>query len=138
MSKRRELDISAVSACFAIRIDESGRVEQIRAAYGGMAATPARAYAVENEMLGHPLTDERVNAGITLAQPSHPWTTIEVRHGIDGTVAENLLRGFVSEFVNQVPVQLSDRPSGTVMSGGEMSHPRVVMRQDPMKVRVCT
>ena len=34
------------------------------------------------------------------------------------TVAENLLRGFVSEFVNQVPVQLSDRPSGTVMSGG--------------------
>ena len=62
MSKRRELDISAVSACFAIRMDESGRVEQIRAAYGGMARR-RQAYAVENELLGHPLTDERVNAG---------------------------------------------------------------------------
>ena len=119
VSKRRELDISAVSACFAIRIDESGRVEQIRAAYGGMAATPARAYAVENELLGHPLTDERVNAGTrTLATTFTPMDDHRGSAWYRRTVAENLLRGFVSEFVNQVPVQLSDRPSGTVMSGG--------------------
>ena len=56
VSKRRELDISAVSN-FAIRVDQDNRVEHVRLAYGGMAATPLRAYAVEHQLLGQPLDD---------------------------------------------------------------------------------
>ena len=46
LSKRRDQDISTVAAGYRLRI-ESGRVEEGRIAFGGMAATPKRAMAVE-------------------------------------------------------------------------------------------
>lgn len=53
VSRRRELDICAVSAAFALRVEE-GRVAHVRLAYGGMAATPARALRTEAALLGRP------------------------------------------------------------------------------------
>ena len=46
LSKRRDQDISTVAAGYRLRI-KSGRVEDARIAFGGMAATPKRAMAVE-------------------------------------------------------------------------------------------
>jgi xanthine dehydrogenase small subunit len=46
LSKRRDQDISTVAAGYRLKI-ESGRVEDARIAFGGMAATPKRATAVE-------------------------------------------------------------------------------------------
>ena len=40
VSKRRELDISAISSVFALAVNELGEVTHVRLAYGGMAATP--------------------------------------------------------------------------------------------------
>ena len=46
LSKRRDQDISAVAAGYRLRI-KAGRIEDVRIAFGGMAATPRRARAVE-------------------------------------------------------------------------------------------
>ena len=47
VSKRREMDISAVSAAFCVELDERGIVTQARLAFGGVAASPARARRAE-------------------------------------------------------------------------------------------
>ena len=52
VSKRRELDISTVSACFAVDLDGQGTVRQARLAYGGVAAMPSRAKQTEQALLG--------------------------------------------------------------------------------------
>jgi xanthine dehydrogenase molybdopterin binding subunit/xanthine dehydrogenase small subunit len=54
VSKRREMDISTVSAAFRIVTDAAGLVTDARLAYGGVAATPARALAAETALLGQP------------------------------------------------------------------------------------
>jgi xanthine dehydrogenase small subunit len=55
ISKRFDQDISAVCGCFNIQI-KAGTVVSARIAYGGMAATPKRATAVEAALLGRPWT----------------------------------------------------------------------------------
>ena len=52
VSKRIMDDISTVAAAFALRLSEDGKIEEIRLAYGGVAATPARATAIEDAMPG--------------------------------------------------------------------------------------
>ncbi|MGC8469430.1 MAG: xanthine dehydrogenase small subunit [Acetobacteraceae bacterium] len=51
LSKRFDQDISAVCAAFALTL-EAGRVSGFRAGFGGLAATPARAPAIEAAVLG--------------------------------------------------------------------------------------
>ncbi|KAA2314665.1 xanthine dehydrogenase small subunit [Pseudooceanicola sediminis] len=51
LSKRLDQDISAVCGCFNIVV-EGGRVASARIAFGGMAATPKRAAAVEAAITG--------------------------------------------------------------------------------------
>jgi xanthine dehydrogenase molybdopterin binding subunit/xanthine dehydrogenase small subunit len=55
VSKRREMDISTVSAAFRIATDDHGLVTEARLAYGGVAATPARALKTEIALIGKPL-----------------------------------------------------------------------------------
>ena len=43
-------DISTVAAAFAIELNDAGRVESMRLAYGGVAATPIRAIEAEAEL----------------------------------------------------------------------------------------
>lgn len=81
VSKRRMDDISSVSAAFALELDGAGRVELLHAAYGGIAAVPLRARALEAHArgrlwnaetlaelgqvarrLGTPLSDHRASA----------------------------------------------------------------------------
>lgn len=60
VSKRREMDIATISAAFRIVTDHRGRITEARLAYGGVAATPARALKTEAALIGKPLeaTDE--------------------------------------------------------------------------------
>jgi xanthine dehydrogenase molybdopterin binding subunit/xanthine dehydrogenase small subunit len=57
VSKRREMDISTVSAAIRIAHDENGVITAARLAYGGVAATPARALKVEAALLGGNIGD---------------------------------------------------------------------------------
>jgi xanthine dehydrogenase small subunit len=56
VSKRVLDDISTVSAAFALTLDGEGRVARLRAAYGGIAATPLRALEIEHLAAGAPWT----------------------------------------------------------------------------------
>lgn len=57
VAKRRFDDISSVSTAFALQLDD-GRVSSIRIGMGGVAATPIRALAAEEALLGQPWTEE--------------------------------------------------------------------------------
>jgi xanthine dehydrogenase molybdopterin binding subunit/xanthine dehydrogenase small subunit len=57
VSKRRELDISIVAAAFRVDLDAAGVVRVARLAFGGVAAMPSRALAVEAALVGKKLAD---------------------------------------------------------------------------------
>ncbi len=52
VSKRREMDISTVSGCFAVRFAEAGSIVHARLAFGGVAAMPLRARNTEQALIG--------------------------------------------------------------------------------------
>jgi xanthine dehydrogenase molybdopterin binding subunit/xanthine dehydrogenase small subunit len=52
VSKRREMDISTVAACFAVTVDPGGIITKARLAYGGVAALPVRAKKTEAALGG--------------------------------------------------------------------------------------
>ncbi len=58
VSKRVLDDISTVSGAFALTLDGDGRVERMRAAYGGVAATPLYAPSLGDLAFGRPWTDD--------------------------------------------------------------------------------
>lgn len=51
-SKRKEDDIAIVTACFRVRLDDKGCVEQVALAYGGMAPTSILAKKTQDSLLG--------------------------------------------------------------------------------------
>ncbi|MEO9778648.1 MAG: xanthine dehydrogenase small subunit [Sedimentitalea sp.] len=61
LSKRFDQDISAVCGCFNVTVAD-GVVTQAKIAFGGMAATPKRADAVEDALIGKSWTKETINA----------------------------------------------------------------------------
>lgn len=61
ISKRRFDDISSVAIAFALDI-EGGLVTSARIGLGGVAATPIRAYATENALIGRPWNVETVRS----------------------------------------------------------------------------
>jgi xanthine dehydrogenase molybdopterin binding subunit/xanthine dehydrogenase small subunit len=60
VSKRREMDISTVSACFALDLDSRGLIRRARLAYGGVAPTPVRALRAEEALIGKPWCEPTV------------------------------------------------------------------------------
>ncbi|HEX8897735.1 MAG TPA: xanthine dehydrogenase small subunit, partial [Chthoniobacterales bacterium] len=57
VSKRREMDISTVAACFSVEFDENGTITKARLAYGGVAALPVRAKKTEAALIGKQWSD---------------------------------------------------------------------------------
>ena len=118
VSKRRELDISSVSAAMMVVINSSGNVEDIRLAYGGMAATTARAIGAEDRLRGGPWTEAAVSAAAGML--SDDFTPLSDHRGSDwyrATVAANLLLGFYLETLESPLPTLPETPSGTVLGG---------------------
>lgn len=114
VSKRQELDISAVSAGFFVRL-EGGQVTEARLAYGGMAATPKRATHVEQALIGQPWTEDAVTAASDLlAQDFAPIDDHRGSAWYRRTVARNLLIGFFLETEQTHQPRLPYRPTGTV------------------------
>lgn len=62
VSKRREMDISIVSAGLCIDLDESGTVVAARLGFGGIAPTPALAARTAAFLTGRPWTEETIAA----------------------------------------------------------------------------
>ena len=116
VSKRRELDISAVCSAFAVRLDEQGQVAEIRLCYGGMAATTRRAASTEAALLGQVWNRESVDRA--LVQLSEDFQPIDDQRGsgwFRATLARNLLLGFFLETEATPFHSLPDRPSSTLI-----------------------
>ena len=119
VSKRRELDISAVSAGMAVSVDVAGRVENVRLGYGGLAATPKRATQTEAALKGQPWTEATVRAVLDLLEQD--FTPMSDHRGSAWyrmRVAKNLLLGFYLETQQTAQPRLTPRHSGTVQPGG--------------------
>jgi xanthine dehydrogenase small subunit len=66
VSRRKDVDIAAVSGGFALRLDAIGRVESIILAYGGMADHTRRAIAAEDFLCGRPWARDVVEKALPL------------------------------------------------------------------------
>lgn len=102
VSKRRELDISITAAAFAVEVDATGIVTRARLAYGGVAATPARALRTESTLVGKPWTQDTVNATReTLASEFTPLSDVrsgkEFRNELVVSLFEKFFRNEKSE-----------------------------------------
>ena len=97
VSKRFDQDISAVCGAFALRLD-GDRVISMRVAYGGMAAIPCRAGAVEETLTGRSWTMENLRAGMSALDGAFaPLSDMRASAGYRTLVARNLLHKFYLE-----------------------------------------
>jgi xanthine dehydrogenase small subunit len=97
ISKRFDQDISAVCGCFNIEV-AAGSVRQARICYGGMAATPKRAAAVEAALAGRPWTLATLTAALpAFARDYSPLTDMRGSAGYRMQVARNLLLKYFHE-----------------------------------------
>ncbi len=97
LSKRFDQDISAVCAAFRLR-RAGGRVDDIRIAYGGMAATPKRATATEAALRGQPWTESTVRqAMLALTGDFQPISDLRASRDYRALAAANLLYRFYLE-----------------------------------------
>ncbi len=94
ISKRRDEDISTLCGAFRLRL-VGGTVDAVRIAFGGMAATPKRATAVEQALLGRPWTAETIEAALpAFATDYQPLTDMRATAAYRLLAAQNLLRRF--------------------------------------------
>lgn len=117
VSRRREMDISAVSGGFALRLEE-GVVGEARLAFGGMAATPARAARLEAALIGQPWSEEALEAALPALEADFtPLDDHRASAWYRRTVAANLVRGFLDETRAEAPPVLPERPLSTLVHG---------------------
>jgi xanthine dehydrogenase small subunit len=91
ISKRFDQDISSVLGAFALQL-EGGKVESVRIAYGGMAATPKRARHAEDALRGKPWNEATVQAAMgALDRDFSPITDWRASAAYRARVARNLL-----------------------------------------------
>jgi len=100
ISKRFDQDISALNGCFNILV-EDGRVSAARIAFGGMAAMPQRASAVEGALVGQEWNDGTVEiACAAFAQDYTPIADVRGTEAYRLRTAQNLLRRYFHESTN--------------------------------------
>ncbi len=97
VSKRRDEDITAVAAGFALRV-ENGVIADARLVFGGMAAVPKRAAQAEAALKGQPFDAASFErAAQALAEDFQPLTDWRASAEYRRLVAANLLRRFWAE-----------------------------------------
>ncbi|MGI9260435.1 MAG: xanthine dehydrogenase small subunit [Woeseiaceae bacterium] len=94
ISKRFDQDISAVCAAFSLRL-ENNRVTTFFAAFGGMAAIPARAMNCERALVGQEWNSESIAAAMhALDDDFTPLTDMRASAAYRRQVGKNLLQRF--------------------------------------------
>ena len=91
LSKRREDDITAVLGAFCYRVNQ-GVMEDVRIAFGGMAATPKRASQTEAALEGQPVSKASFQAAQqALAEEFQPMSDVRGSQYYREQAALNLL-----------------------------------------------
>jgi xanthine dehydrogenase small subunit len=95
VSRRKDLDISSVSAGFRLRLASDGSIADVVLAYGGMAAMPQRATKTESFLGGKRWTRETVEAAMgALDTDFSPLTDVRGTAEFRAVIARNLLLKF--------------------------------------------
>lgn len=103
VTKRKDEDISALCGAFRVFVNDDGLVGMVRIAFGGMAATPKRAKAVEEALIGKPWTSATIEAAIpAFATDFQPLTDMRASKEYRLLAAQNLLRRFHLETTGSV------------------------------------
>lgn len=103
IGKRGTDDISIVAAAFTIDLDAENRIVQARLAYGGVAATPARAIAVEEMLTGQPWNMATVQqAKLALKEAFTPLTDLRGSAAYRKLLVANLFEKFFVEMSGAV------------------------------------
>lgn len=107
ISKRFDQDISAVCGAFNFTI-EKGHVKAARICYGGMAATPKRARACEDSLMGklwsYAVVQDAMRA---LEKDYQPLSDMRASESYRMTVAKNLLyKCFLADTKNEEPLDI--------------------------------
>jgi xanthine dehydrogenase small subunit len=98
ITKRRDEDITSTLGAFWLKLAKDGKVAAVRIAYGGMAATPKRAMAVEAALLGKPWNEATVEAAMAAyAADFTPLTDMRATAEYRALAARNLLMRFYIE-----------------------------------------
>ncbi len=99
IGKRGTDDISIVAAAFVIDLDADQRITHARLAYGGVAATPVRAIAVEELLIGKIWNAETVQqAKSALKEAFTPLTDLRGSADYRKLLVANLFEKFFVEF----------------------------------------
>ena len=108
VTKRRDEDITAVLGAFHVEVHD-GVVTSARIAYGGMAATPKRASAVEAALVGKPWSVASIEAAMAeYPNDFTPLTDMRASADYRMTVAKNLLlRFFVETTGTKMPITVT-------------------------------
>ncbi len=113
VSRRREMDISAVAAGLRVDIDAAGVVRHARLAYGGVAATPARAKDTEAALVGRPWTRASVDAVLPiLAREFSPISDVRA----SAAYRRALITALLEKFVDGARSESMELPSAYVTS----------------------
>ncbi|MBB6486221.1 xanthine dehydrogenase small subunit [Rhizobium lusitanum] len=109
VTKRRDEDITATLGAFRMTLADDGTVTEIHIAYGGMAATPKRAFAVEKALLGQSWSEETVEVAMEkYAEDYSPLTDMRATADYRALAAKNLLLRFYLETTSHAtPAQVS-------------------------------
>jgi xanthine dehydrogenase small subunit len=101
ISKRREEDISALCGAFRVALDD-GVIASAHIAFGGMAATPKRAKAVEAALVGQPWVQATIDAAVAaFAEDYQPISDMRASADYRLLTAQNLLVRFFLETTGQ-------------------------------------
>lgn len=98
VSKRREMDISTVAACFFIAVDDNGTITKAHLAYGGVAALPVRAKKTEAALVGKSWGDSSFEEVLPiLANEFTPISDVRGSAVYRRQLIENLFRKFFAQ-----------------------------------------
>jgi len=110
LSKRFDQDISTLLGCFSIPVRD-GIIQNPRIAFGGMAATPKRASAVENALNGQPWDEASIrNAMPLMATDFQPIADVRGSIAYRRRSSQNLLLRYFLEQQGERTRVLEERP----------------------------
>ncbi|MEI7724072.1 MAG: xanthine dehydrogenase small subunit, partial [Bacteroidota bacterium] len=105
VSRRRDMDISTVSAAFRLRI-QHGMVDEIILAFGGLAAMPKRAVNTENFLMGNRWDRNIVLLAMDVfSQEFNPISDARANASYRRSAGRNLLMKFFNE-TTSLPVRV--------------------------------
>ena len=99
------MDISSVSAAFAVDLAEDGRVARARIGFGGVAATPVRARECERFLAGRAWSRETVEKAVEVLRGEFsPISDLRAGAEYRRALSANLLRKFFGDTAEMSPM----------------------------------